>query len=233
MALTPSEMVSFFDEQAKRTRLGLTAAQSSGNYQLAAMNCRQAFKCRLMKGLIEWRMGTDPSASLSEAANGFTNDWVTVLAVGNGDGNFADVPAERISFVTYLLGKEPSIDRSTVNFESDRLLDVALGDCLFDSWNRKAWEQGMQQLRQAGSDLAIQTYELYKAVAHAAAADLPALSQEGKKLFAKRKSDSFFSGGDETEGGGEDNNVTVDYRLAALLKRAGFDGTSEVHAWKW
>lgn len=233
MALTPSEMVSFFGEQTKRTRLGMTAAQSSGNYQLALMNLRQAFKCRLMKGLIEWRMEIDPSDSLSEAANGFADDWATVLAVGNGDGESTDVPVERVAFVAYLIGKPPSIDVSSEGFESDRLLDVALGNWLFDSWNGESWELGMKQLRQVGSHLAVQTYELYKAVAHAAEADLPALSQEGEKLFAKRKSDSFFSGGDQTEGGGEDNNVTVDYRLAALMKRAGFVGTSEVHAWKW
>jgi len=233
MAMTTSEMIEFCGERTQGTRRGMNAASSTGNYQLAALNCRQAFKYRLMKGLIEWRMGTDPSDSLSEAANGFADDWATVLAVGKGDGKSIDVPAERVAFVAYLIGKPPSIGVSSEGFESDRFLDVVLGDWLFDSWNGESWEQGMEQLREAGSHLAVQTYELYKAVAHAAEADLPALSQDGEKLFAKRKSDRFFSGGDQTEGGSEDNNVTVDYRLAALLKRAGFDGTSEVHAWKW
>ena len=186
-----------------------------------------------MKGLIEWRMGIDPSDSLFEAANGFAEDWAPVMGVGNGEVKSAAVPAERVAFIGYLIGRPPSIDVSSEGLESDRLLDVVLGDWLFNSWNGESWEQGMEQLRQAGSDLAVQTYELYKAVAHAAEADLPALSQQGEKLFPIRKSDRFFSGGDQTEGGGEDNKVTVDYRLAALLKRAGFDGTSEVHAWKW
>ncbi|WP_152052056.1 hypothetical protein [Tautonia marina] len=233
MALKPSEMVSFFGEQTKRTRLGMAAAQSSGNYQLAAMNCRQAFKCRLMKSLIEWRMGIDPSDSLSEVVEGFVEDWAIVLAVGADDADSGDVPAERVAFVAYLVGKPRSIDVLSANFECDRLLDLVLGNWLFSSWDCELWEKGMKQLRQAGSDLAVRTYELYKAITNAAASDLPALSQEGESLFAKRKADGFFRGGDQTEGGGDDNNITIDYRLAAILKRSGFVDEERVHVWKW
>ena len=233
MAMTIPEKIEFFQERIQGSRRGMDAARSTGNYQLAALNCRQAFKCRLMKGLLEWRMGTDPSDSMSKAVEGLADDWLTVSTIGGDEAKITNVPADLACFIAYLINKPCPIEVSSEGYESDRLLDVVLGDWLFDSWNGESWEQGMEQLRQAGSHLAVQTYELYKAVAHAAETDLPGLSQEGEKLFAKRKSDSFFSGGDQTEGGGEDNNVTVDYRLAALLKRAGFDGTSEVHAWKW
>lgn len=233
MALTTSEMISFFGEQTKRTRLGMTAAQSSGNYQLAAMNCRQAFKCRLMKSLIEWRTETDPSDSLSEAVEGFADDWGTVAAVGGDDASFADVPAERVMFAAYLVGKSSSIDADSDALQSDRLLDLALGTWLIDSWDGELWDRGIEQLRQAGDNLAVQTYELYKAVIDAAASDLPTLSREGESLFAKRKTNSFFGGGDQTEGGGDDNNITVDYRLAAVLKHAGFNSANAIHVWKW
>lgn len=226
-------MISFFGERIRGTRRGMTIAKSSGNYQLAALNCRQAFKYRLMKSLVEWRMGTDPSESLFEVLEGFVDDWATVLSVGGGEAKSADVPAERVAYVAYLIGKPCSINFSGEGLESDRLLDFVLGDGLHNSWNGELWEQGIEQLCQAGSDLAVRTYELYKAVVDASASGLPALSHQGESLFAKRKSDSFFSGGDQTEGGGDDNNVTIDYRLAALLKRASFDGTSEVHIWKW
>lgn len=211
----------------------MQAAKDLGDYYLATINCGEAFKCRLMKSLIEWRMGTDPSESLAEVVDGFAHDWETVCTIGSGNAKSADVPAEREAFVAYLIGKPSSTEISSEGLDSDRLLDFVLGCWLFESWDDELWEQGTQQLRQAGSDLAIRTYELYRAVVDAERGGLSALSQEGEQLFAKRKSDSFFSGGDQTEGGGDDNNVTIDYRLAALLKRAGFDGTNKVHVWKW
>ncbi|PHR98520.1 MAG: hypothetical protein COA78_25985 [Blastopirellula sp.] len=235
MAMTTEQMIDFFGEQANAAASeGMLAAKEEGHYYLATINCGEAFKCRLMKSLIQWRIGTDPSDSLSEAAEGFADDWLTVSTIGNSDTQSADVPAERVAFVAYLIGKPYPIVPSSDGLQSDRLLDLVLGNWLFDSWNGELWEQGMEQLRRMDrTDLSVRTYELYKSVVDATGADLPALSQEGEKLFAKRKSDSFFSGGDQTEGGGPDNDFTVDYRLAALLKRAGFDGTSETHAWKW
>lgn len=233
MAMTPSEMVTFFGEQANRTRSGMAAALSSKHYQLAAINCRQAFKCRLMKGLIEWRMGIDPSGSLSEVVEGFADDWETVATVGGVDAKSADTPAERVAFLAYLIGKPSCIDVSEDGLKSDRLLDLVFGNWLFDSWNGELWGKGIEQLRLTGSGLAVRTYELYKAVVDATKSDLSALSHEGESLFAQRRSDSFFSGGDQTEGGREDNNVTIDYRLAAVLKRAGYDDPGELHVWKW
>ncbi|MEW4571168.1 hypothetical protein AB1L88_25130 [Tautonia sp. JC769] len=233
MAMTVSEMLDFFRGQIQRSQRGMDAAKSTGIYPLAELNCRQSFKCRLMISLIEWRNGIDPSNSLSEVAAGFADDWAKVVAVGGDKAKTTNVPAERLAFVVYLIGKPCFIDVSSDGLEGDRLLDLVLGDWLFDSWNGKLWENGMAQLRRAGSDLAVRTYELYKTIIDAAGSDVTALSHEGERLFAKRKSDAFFCGGDQTEGGGNDNNVTIDYRLAALLKRSGFHDASGVHVWKW
>jgi len=230
------EMIEFCDEQIQGTRRGMDAAHSTGNYQLAALNCRQAFKLRLMKGLIEWRIGTDPSDSLHEVVSGFAADWATVSTVGGSEAKTADVPAERVAFVSYLIGVPSPIYPTFVGLENDRILDFVLGDWLVNaSFDEGAWKQGMNQLRRMGrrAELAVQTFELYKAIAHAAGADLSVFSHEGEKLFTKRKSDSYFSGADQTEGGGEDNSLTVDYRLAALLKHAGIDNASSMHVWKW
>ena len=41
----------------------------------------------------------------------------------------------------------------------------------------------------------------------------------GHELYNKRKSDSFFSGGEQTEGGGEDNQYVDDYRLQAIIEK--------------
>jgi len=46
-----------------------------------------------------------------------------------------------------------------------------------------------------------------------------------EKLFLKRKKNPYYSGGELTEGGGPSNDVTVDYRLGAILKFKSFKGS--------
>jgi len=53
-----------------------------------------------------------------------------------------------------------------------------------------------------------------------------------EKLFLKRKKNPYYSGGELTEGGGPSNDVTVDYRLGAILKFKSFKGES-IHLWRW
>ncbi len=232
--MTPSEMIAFFGERSKQAQRGMAVALSSKNYHLAAFNCRQGFKCRLMKALIQWRMGIDPSDSLSNVVQGLSDDWAMVAEIGGDDAKLSDIPSELAAFPAYLIGKPCSIGGTCDGLEGDRLLDVVMGDWLrADSWNDQWWDQGMNQLRRIGSDLAVRTHDLYKAIANAGPSELPRLLQEGELLFARRRTDSYFSGGDQTEGGGRDNDVTVDYRLAALLKHAGFVDAGQVHVWKW
>lgn len=233
MAMPLSEMISFFEEQAKRARLGMSVARSSANYRLAVLNCRQAFKSRLMQGLIRWRTGIDPSSSLSEAVQGFAGDWEAIQSIAGNAAKLSDTPAERVAILAYLIGQPIPVDIGSEGLESDRLLDFVLGGWLFGAWNDRLWEHGIEQLRRSGSRLAVQTYELYKTVVDAEPSDLPELVKRGESYFYVRRSDSFFIGGDQTEGGGDDNAVTVDYRLASLLKRARYDAASGIHSWRW
>ncbi len=233
MAMTSIEMIEFFGQQAARTRLGMAAAQSSSNYQLASMNCRQAFKCRLMQGLISWRMAKNPTDFFIGAVQSFSDDWKMLISIGGETTKLSDTPAERVPFISCLIGQQDLPNSlSTDGLEGDRLLDAVLGKWLFGSWDDTLWEQGIGHLRSCGSQLALDTYDLYKSVVHASSADLPALMEKGESLFGKRKTDEFFSGGDQTEGGSDDNDFTVDYRLASLAKCVGYEGKA-THAWRW
>ena len=58
------------------------------------------------------------------------------------------------------------------------------------------------------------------------------LLNAGDELFRRRRGDGFFRGGDQTEGGGNDNEFTVDYRLAALAKHVG-DTRTGPNRWLW
>ena len=138
MAMTAQQMIEFFREQAEAASVdGMRAAKEKSNYYLAPMNCGDAFKCRLMKGLIEWRTGIDPAASLSEAVQRFADDWASVAAIGGADARLADVPVERVVFAAFLIDRPPPIDVVSDGLEGNRLLDMVLGGALFNSWNKE------------------------------------------------------------------------------------------------
>ena len=233
MSMTANEMIVFFGEQAEGSRDGMTAAGASSNYYIAAMNCSEALKCRLMQGLISWRTASDPTEFFERAVQGFSDDWKMLMSIGGDTASLSDVPAERVAFVSCLIGRqELPVAIDTDGLESDRLLDAVLGKWLFGSWDDSLWQRGIEQLQQSGSNLALDTYSLYRDMVQASSADLSTLMKNGESLFDRRRSDKFFSGGDQTEGGGDDNKFTVDYRLASLAKRLGYTGGGR-HAWLW
>ena len=82
--------------------------------------------------------------------------------------------------------------------------------------------------------LAGETYRNYFALLNSGSdhAKGNALIMIGEGLFERRKKDSYFSGSDQTEGGGQENQLVVDYRLAAAIKQAGVHSNSP-HAWIW
>ena len=233
MVMTSTEMIDFFGQQAERTRLGMNASQSSSNYQLAAVNCRQAFKCRLMQGLICWRQGNDPTEFLSLSVNGLKEDWKSLVAIGGDNAKLADTPAERMPFILCLLELSGSAGCKTNGLESDRLLDAVLGQWLLDgSWMESLWNTGIDQLHRPGQELAYESYSVYAAIAKSRSSEAARLIDRGNALFENRHTDKFYCGGDQTEGGGNDNTIIVDYRLASLAKRIGYKGNS-TNEWRW
>ncbi len=218
-----------FEQQSERSRKGLDTAIASSNYQLAAFNCRQGVKARLMLGLVQWRGGNDPRAALSDCVS-FHKEAIQAMAyVGANNFKPTDSSIERVGFIAYLADCEWSMVELT-DFKSDRLLDAVMSNSLFGPVDAASWENGMELLRQHGSPLAIETYQSYLALRNSPADLIVHSKLEG--LFFKRRNDSFFSGGDQTEGGGLDNDFVVDYRLAALAKHVGLKPDS-IHSWRW
>jgi len=82
--------------------------------------------------------------------------------------------------------------------------------------------------------LAAQTYNLYFDVLNCSEETLKVqdVIVIAEKLYRKRASNGFFSGGNAIEGGGPDNDIVVDYRLAAILKKINYQGSS-IHCWNW
>lgn len=231
--MTAEEMVGFYEETLQTGRSGMAIASETSNYYLASFNCGDAVNCRMMQGLLSWRLGRNPSEYFKKGLQVFAEDWKTVAAIGGEKASLSDTPNEIVPYISYLVGEpNAAIAFDVRELKSDRLLSALLGNWLYDSLDTTLWEKGMAQLRKPRSALGVATYELYWAIVHASAEELPALVERGEALYLKRESDPWFCGGPSTEGGNGDNEHVVDYHLAALLKRKGYKGDS-VHTWRW
>src|SRR5262249_23035179 len=125
----------------------------------------------------------------------------------------------------------PNVDLRELT--SDCLLDAVLGNGLRDGWDDSAWNIGMGQLRKnKRAALAVETYSAYDRRLHCDIAVAAEQADIAAKRFEKRAANGFYSGGDPSAGGGPDNAISVDYRLAAVMKRVGYAGEN-LHQWRW
>jgi hypothetical protein len=232
MAKTSEQMIANQARHAERSSRGVAAARASGNYQLAAFNVRQGFNAFLMQGLIGWRTGVvSPAKALKEAVQ-LVCDGIESLKVLTFVDSTKDVPAERASIISFLIDAHAA-DYTVTELISDRLLDAVLAGRLRSEWDESAWDKGIDELRKIkGSDLAIESYLTYRRILDAQQVDAKRVIEGAIRLFEKRAEDAFFGGGDQTEGGGPDNAITVDYRLAAIMKKVGC-AAENVHLWRW
>lgn len=234
MPMTSEQMIAFFSEQAAVFRKAAQAARDSSNYQLAALNIHQTFKDYLMAGLIQWRTGSEsPAAFIGDAVHAVTDGLWVLSSFGNPFAG-SEIPVEQASICAFLIGLEGPVCSGMV-LNSDRRLDSIIADALLDKWEQPAWDSAMAELRAIkGSRLAVETYAAYHNLLFSRPKDA---SREDwvrscEVLFKRRAKDGFYGGGDQTYGGGPDNNFIVDYRLAAILKKIGYDGES-LHLWRW
>lgn len=234
--MNPQEYFTIFTARLAGPARGLELAKSSRNLQLAAVNFRQLFKIHMMCGLIKWRLQENP-ASHFEAAIRLTAEATATLTEWEPSFNILEgLPLARTSLLASLIDATfyfPEVDNSVLPI--DVRLDCLLA-CAVPSANVKA-EAGalIGELRDGKrTALAAETYEnLFDILANRGNSDrLGELMKKGDALYAKRSRDAFFSGGDQTEGGGPDNALVVDYRLALALKKVGHQSGS-VHAWVW
>ncbi|WP_433693381.1 hypothetical protein [Herbaspirillum seropedicae] len=215
---------------------GLDLAKSSKNSQLAALNFRQVFKGHMMCGLIKWRMGEAPVIHFEEAVRSMCDALATFKAWGGAFDHKGALPLARAAIVARLLGLPfdlPSVEEKIL--PPDVCLDYLLANAE-PSYNAKDLPLALiNELKCAkDSGLAVQTYENYFDILSSqdSAERLSYLVQKGVSLYDQRARDAFYSGGEQTEGGGPDNTFVVDYRLALVLKKVR--GSSDVlHAWKW
>ena len=234
--MQPFATVEFFSKQLARSESGLIAAKASGNYQLLAFNIRQMFKARLMQGLVTWRVGENPRTILESAVDTALENAAMLTKLNPNARINIDLLFERVKIIGFLIGKPIELLINSSDFEApDKKLDCLLASALNAEYYENEIEAEIVKLSQIkGGDLAARSYQTYFDILDLSSKNrsVAGLVNQAEKLFAGRSSDGFYAGGEQTEGGGLDNSLVVDYRLAAVLKKAESMEVG-VHSSRW
>jgi hypothetical protein len=231
MAMTPAEMVVFFSASGARSRANISRDQIRSSPLLLELNYRHWHQGNLMAALVAWRHSLhDPRPALELA---FEAACSALFSLADHDSP-TPLP-ERFRFydvahLALLVGK-PVPERFTSVLRlcceapnPDTHLDYLLADFLVTG--RDALTASVSEEPPSSRyHLWFDTFRLY---ARLLQGESDALAKT-EVCFARRARDGYFSGGLGIEGGGADNKFTVDYRLAAILKRTGLAFAS-IHA---
>lgn len=228
--MQPRETIDFFLNQSIRAEKGFLIAKNTHNFQLLTLNSRQLFKSHLMQGLITWKLGEDCRSMLEKALNSVLES-VEILAKTKPEF-LTEIPVERAKIIAFLLEKSIDINIEDINaYAPDRKLDHNLTLALESKTvNNEENLKLFKILEKNGFNLASKIYQSYFSILNDDS-NQSNLVHEAENLFKDRSSDKFYSGADQTEGGGPDNKIVVDYRLSSILKKTGHVKCS--HSWLW
>lgn len=227
-----NEISQLFNNQAIRSEKGILAAKSAGNIQLLCLNARQLFKSLLMQGLIKWRTDSDPRGVFERALDSLIINRGLIKEIDSKPEFEQELPLEKGGMIAGLVGRNFSMDFNGPVENFERNLDFRISKMVLSADPAEmAVSLDFSALVKKAGVVAARTYFLYMEILKGQK-NASELVAEADELFMKRSNDKFYCGGDQTEGGGKDNLIVVDYRLAAILKRVGYSGTS-MHQWRW
>lgn len=239
MAMSVTEMGKFFQQQADLFVSGAGSSIRAGRVEAAADAFGTAFHSGLMVALLRWRQdGSVPRQELSRALD-IAAQAATATSELRGPSKVWEVfdvgPA---LFVERLVGEVRGIARfgipkaawpTRMSENPQQALDAAVL-AYSDEHATSAEAEGLLSNLRGKKRLALlsATYsnylDLVEVVKGADPLQLAEASSKAERLYLQRGNDRYFSGGRQTEGGGADNSLVVDYRAAALLvsrKRGG------------
>lgn len=233
---TLDQLLVLSDESIRRWSKGVDIAMQQSNATLLASNLGHGLRAYLLKGLICWRTGAGDPRPIFCDCQAFVHDGLVAWNLLKGDIEIRNevLPLEKSMFITYLLDQEgKSIDIDPRNYP-DRQLEAMLGRGLYDEWDDSRWETAIAKLgKLKGASLAADTYAVYRQILLGHSNEgIEGLVSKAIDNFEKRKNNRFYSNGESTGGGGEFNSITVDYILAAILKKRRIS-IANVHHWKW
>jgi hypothetical protein len=225
------ESISMIDE-------GMKIVKSDRNIDTIFCNYNSYVTKNIDVGLIRWRRREDPRPDF---LNGLSRAKEAISAFD--EWNASPINKDAIDWnlartIGWLMERTlPPVDyvSELAADAADVALDQLLVEALYDRPYRDQIAAPMAKLdRKARQKLSVVTHQCYFDLLDAAgdAPRMDALVAQAEANYTKRARDSFYGGGPTYMGGGPDNPYVVDWQLAAILKKIGWQGES-IHKWRW
>ncbi len=232
----PEHPLTLFAEWQSFAEKGLAAAIENRNSSLARLNLRQLFLHAIQRGLYRWRTGSESPRQDFEEALTTVHRAQTLLPQLAPETIAMDIfPKGAPSVVSYLLygnatgivDAEGAVHEASSDpaeragiLVSDALLDRTSAQDALMLISDKPWPKQLTLFKRS--------HEIYLSLL--AGEETDALVKEAEDLFRWRSRDGYYTGGHAIYGGGPDNGTSVDFVLAAVLKKIAYRGSS-IHSW--
>ncbi|MCP5005146.1 MAG: hypothetical protein GY941_14605 [Planctomycetes bacterium] len=205
--------LSLVDKKLSRVEKGIEAAKASNNSQLFALNIRQGFSGNLLKALYNCKEQGLLNDTFKNVSEFYTQHIQSIESFDD-----IDLPTDRVNILQYITGND-KLEVSNHFQSPDRILDFLLGEAFFGVDVHERWAIEIEKLASKEDQvLCYETYQNYWDLLNSQSDQVENL-EKANVLFDNRKTDPYFQGADQTEGGGEDNSFVVDYRLLAIKKK--------------
>ncbi len=220
MAMTPREMSNFFAEESADSFANLDSQKVRNTPALLELNMRLASENALMSALIDWRHQlADPCEKLRIAFAACNLAIESLPALNSPTPLSERFRFYDIALLAKLLDvKAPPntiaiLQKCRSSGISDLRLDYALAETIEGANNLLAITISATTF----SNRQMLLRDTYSAYRDLLGGETQAL-RRAEVNFNRRASDGYFSGGSQVDGGGLDNSLVTDYRLAAILK---------------
>ena len=211
---------------------------TEGNLNGVLMNYGGWGECHIKIGLVQWRRGEDPRPEFTAGLDAIEQGIAEAIIQDAGSQDIDQLRLQVAQPIAYLMGRTLPVLEGYAPSEDelpDVVADFVLADALFD---RPYKDRLPAVIKALGSKkrqmLALLTFQTYFDLLDAAGnpARIAELAAKGDANYLRRKKNVFYSQGAVLSAGGDENDILLDWQLAAVLKKVGFQGESP-NRWRW
>jgi hypothetical protein len=202
------------------------------------MNYRGLGEAHINIGLVQWRRGEDPRSEFTAGLDAIEKGIAEAVARHAGPEDIDQLNLHIAQPIAYLMDRTLTV----LNGSAEQLEDfptIAAGFLLADALFDRPYKDRLPSVIKALASkkrqmLALLTFQTYFGLLDAAGdpARIAELAAEGDANYLRRKKNVFYSQGAVLSAGGDDNDILLDWQLAAVLKKVGFQGESP-NRWRW
>lgn len=216
----------------------LPEMKTKGDINGLLMNYRMWAEAHIQIGLVQWRRGKDPRPEFTAGLDAVDQGIAEAINRKAEPGDIDQLKLHVAQPIAYLMGRNlPVLEGEALRTDElpDVVADHLLADALFDRPYKDRLPVVIEALASKKRQmLALVSFQTYFNLLDAGGdpARIAQLAAEGDANYLRRKKNVFYSHGALLSAGGDDNDILLDWQLAAVLKKVGFTGES-IHRWRW